>query len=103
MFDELMVHIKTEICHNIFRSASSVKAFEDFLRNVPRETKHDPTSAFGEPSKDKDISKPSDVVSQAADDISKDKPKPKRTGPKVRRNDPCPCGSAKKYQNCCGR
>jgi SEC-C motif-containing protein len=25
-----------------------------------------------------------------------------RTGPKVGRNDPCPCGSGKKYKKCCG-
>ena len=25
------------------------------------------------------------------------------SGPKVGRNDPCPCGSGKKYKNCCGR
>ena len=24
-------------------------------------------------------------------------------GPKVGRNDPCPCGSGKKYKKCCGR
>jgi len=29
-------------------------------------------------------------------------PAPLRTGPKVGRNDPCPCGSGKKYKNCCG-
>ena len=23
--------------------------------------------------------------------------------PKIGRNDPCPCGSGKKYKNCCGR
>ena len=27
----------------------------------------------------------------------------RREGPKVGRNDPCPCGSGKKYKNCCGR
>jgi preprotein translocase subunit SecA len=26
----------------------------------------------------------------------------RREGPKVQRNDPCPCGSGKKYKNCCG-
>jgi preprotein translocase subunit SecA len=26
-----------------------------------------------------------------------------RTQPKVGRNDPCPCGSGKKYKNCCGK
>ena len=24
-------------------------------------------------------------------------------GPKIGRNDPCPCGSGKKYKQCCGR
>ncbi len=28
---------------------------------------------------------------------------PKKAGPKVGRNDPCPCGSGKKYKKCCGR
>jgi preprotein translocase subunit SecA len=100
IFDELMVNIKTEICHNIFRSASSLMAFENFLRNVPQQTKHDPTSAFGAPPP-ADKGKASDVVSQAAEDISKQKPK--QVGPKVGRNDPCPCGSGKKYKQCCGK
>ena len=26
-----------------------------------------------------------------------------RTAPKVGRNDPCPCGSEKKYKKCCGQ
>ena len=29
--------------------------------------------------------------------------KPARAGQKVGRNDPCPCGSGKKYKKCCGR
>ena len=29
-------------------------------------------------------------------------PAPVRTGPKIGRNDPCTCGSGKKYKNCCG-
>lgn len=27
----------------------------------------------------------------------------KREGPKIGRNDPCPCGSGKKYKQCCGK
>ncbi|MCI6323144.1 SEC-C metal-binding domain-containing protein, partial [Treponema porcinum] len=27
----------------------------------------------------------------------------RRTSPKIGRNDPCPCGSGKKYKMCCGR
>ena len=30
-------------------------------------------------------------------------PSPVKVGPKVGRNDPCPCGSGKKYKNCHGR
>lgn len=29
-------------------------------------------------------------------------PPVRRTSPKVGRNDPCPCGSGKKYKKCCG-
>jgi uncharacterized protein len=27
----------------------------------------------------------------------------RRLAPKVGRNDPCPCGSGKKYKQCCGK
>lgn len=30
------------------------------------------------------------------------KKQPVKNGPKIKRNDPCPCGSGKKYKNCCG-
>ena len=35
-------------------------------------------------------------------DIEAEKPY-RRVEPKVGRNDPCPCGSGKKYKKCCGR
>ena len=38
----------------------------------------------------------------AQDDAVNIQAAPIRTGPKVGRNDPCPCGSGKKYKNCCG-
>jgi preprotein translocase subunit SecA len=105
IFDELMINVKTEICHNIFRSASSMLAFENFLKNVPQQTLHQATSAFGGTSTASSggaQAKASDVVSEAADAVA-EKAKPVRTGPKVGRNDACPCGSGKKYKHCCGR
>ena len=103
IFDELMVNVKTEICHNVFRSASSLLAFENFLRNAPQQTLHTNTSAFGG-APAADGKKASDVVSEAANAAeAQAKAKPVRTGPKVGRNDPCPCGSGKKYKNCCGK
>jgi preprotein translocase subunit SecA len=105
IFDELMVSIKTEICHNIFRSASSLMAFENFIQNMPKQTSHQSSSAFGGSTagEDKKTEKKSDIVSEAAEELSKEKPIPKRVGPKVGRNDPCPCGSGKKYKVCCGK
>jgi len=106
IFDELMVNVKSEICHNIFRSASSMMAFENFLRNIPQQTLHQAASAFGggttTASSGGANPKPSDVVSEAAAVVA-EKAKPVRTGPKVGRNDPCPCGSGKKFKHCCGR
>ena len=111
LFDELMVNIKTEICHNIFRSASSLMAFENFLRSVPQRTTHQSTSAFGAASSSgADTAAPaprdgqpsgSDIVSEAAAAV--EKARPVRVGPKVGRNDPCPCKSGKKYKHCCGK
>jgi preprotein translocase subunit SecA len=107
LFEDLMINIKTEICHNIFRSASSLMAFENFIRSMPKRTEHASTAAFGGPASASSgetttaAAKPSDMVSEASEAVSK--AKPVRVGPKVGRNDPCPCGSGKKYKQCCGR
>jgi preprotein translocase subunit SecA len=83
-------------------------AFENFLRNVPQQTLlHQEASAFGgstTTSTGGGQRKASDVVSEAAAATeAQAKAKPVRTGPKVGRNDPCPCGSGKKYKQCCGK
>lgn len=37
------------------------------------------------------------------DDFQENVKQPVKNGEKVGRNDPCPCGSGKKYKNCCGK
>ena len=37
------------------------------------------------------------------DGKEKAKNAPKKASPKIGRNDPCPCGSGKKYKQCCGK
>jgi preprotein translocase subunit SecA len=118
MFDELMINIKSEICRNIFLSASSLMAFEQFFRNLPNRAVHAEAAAFA-PSQPKgrsaatgvttapvptgpDGRKASEMVTDATEELSRPQA-PVRTGPKVGRNDPCPCGSGKKYKQCCGR
>jgi len=97
LFDELMVNIKTEICHNIFRSASSLMAFEQFLHNLPQSTVHESAAPFNDPKAGGDAS----MVSEANETLAK--AQPVRATPRVGRNDPCPCGSGKKYKKCCGQ
>ncbi|MGZ4963042.1 MAG: preprotein translocase subunit SecA [Limisphaerales bacterium] len=104
IFEELMTNIKSRICHNIFRSASSQMAFENFFNNLPKRTEHQSVSTFGGPPQSNAApaeKSASDVVTEATEAYAK--AKPARTGPKVGRNDPCPCGSGKKYKQCCGR
>ena len=78
-------------------------AFENFLLNAPQQTRHETPGAFKEPPKPAN-GNASDLVSEAAQKAEAQvKAKPARTGPKVGRNDPCPCASGKKYKQCCGK
>ncbi len=44
------------------------------------------------------------TVTRGADTAAKEAPRnPVKAGKKIGRNDPCPCGSGKKYKNCCGK
>jgi preprotein translocase subunit SecA len=98
LFDALMVNIKSEICHNIFRSASSLMAFEQFLHNLPQTTTHETAAPFHDPAS---MAESSNLVSEANEVLSK--AQPVHAVPRVGRNDICPCGSGKKYKKCCGQ
>jgi len=111
MFVELMANIKNEVLNNLFRSTSNLQAFENFLATLPQflMREHAPTAATaGAPVRER---QPQPVGAMAgvavgdgdgADEVSIDLPI-RRSIPKVGRNEPCPCGSGKKYKNCCGR
>jgi len=113
VFEELMTSIKSEICHNIFRGASSMLAMSLFESRKPSRTTHQQVSSFGTGQPDATTStastggkSPSDMVTEATEYVAKQaqaKAKPVHSGPKVGRNDPCPCGSGRKYKQCCGK
>ena len=48
---------------------------------------------------------PGEAAQRAASQGASQKaaPQPVKAGPRINRNDPCPCGSGKKYKNCHGR
>ena len=112
VFEELMTSIKTEICHNIFRSASSIMAFTSSMPQPSRTTTPASPSSFGtgqpEPPHRHRLHRRQEPQrhghrSHQRLQAGPAKAKPVRTGPKVGRNDPCPCGSGKKYKQCCGK
>jgi preprotein translocase subunit SecA len=113
MFDEMQDNVKNEIANNVFRSASSLAAFENFLRALPIQfsaPELSSGSAFGQgaaaprptagTSATTSKAQGGDMVEEA---IEKTTAPIRRDVPKVGRNEPCPCGSGKKYKNCCGK
>ena len=81
LFNKMMYEIQGETVKHLFRTKFGVQ----IVHQEPVETS----------------------LSKAAEefDSSEDKEeievKPIRKGEKIGRNDPCPCGSGKKYKNCC--
>ncbi|SDU30697.1 preprotein translocase subunit SecA [Verrucomicrobium sp. GAS474] len=107
MFEELMGRIKHEVVHNLFRSASSLTAFERFLSALPqRLVKADLPSGMAAPA-DAPVAPLPPVEEPAAKSESKPEPKQeemvlplRRDIPKVGRNDPCPNHPDVKFKNC---
>jgi preprotein translocase subunit SecA len=99
LFVGLMDRIKTEVLGNLFRTTTSrPEDFNRVLRGIQ-------------------MSRPDVLSGLAADGGSSLAPPPapkmpeiqipktpqRRELPKVGRNDPCPCGSGKKFKSCCGK
>lgn len=85
-----------------------------FCYNVTVETKTERRNVLGDGEGRKDEYSDEDMLAMQAGgdsyyeetDIPEREAKPepfKRDKPKIGRNEPCPCGSGKKYKNCCGK
>jgi preprotein translocase subunit SecA len=110
MFVELMANIKNEVLHNLFRSTSNLQAFENFLSTLPQfllreHAPGSPTATGPAPGRVGERLGAGDGVSENGDgsELKLDLAPVRREVPKVGRNEPCPCGSGKKFKNCCGR
>lgn len=98
MFEEMINSIKEE--------------FVKFCYNVTVQTTTERKNILGDGEGKKDEFKDEPLQSSGEQDIPAAAAVPKRQSkqqtvkretPKVGRNDPCPCGSGKKYKHCCGR
>jgi len=107
MFVELMGNIKNEVLNNLFRSTSNLQAFEQFLAHLPQHLlKQDAPPGTSLPGTPQQPQRAQHIQQsgpgQEQEELQIELPA-RREAPKVGRNDPCPCGSGKKYKNCCGR
>ena len=105
MFEELIADIREEtvkFCYNVTVTTRTER------RNVVSGK----TSAAKEEYKDDEAARQAAQQRAQGGAMPAAAPKAEKTGkqetirremPKVGRNDPCPCGSGKKYKNCCGK
>ncbi|MDD4735374.1 MAG: preprotein translocase subunit SecA [Kiritimatiellae bacterium] len=106
MFSDLIEKIKGDVVHKMFRASTSSAAMESFIRSLPAMYIHQNAQNAGAMSqagaaRAGHAAPPGAeaamkaALNQAATPVHRDEPK-------VGRNDPCPCGSGKKYKKCCG-
>ena len=104
-FEEMMVSMRSDVCSGMFRSSTNLAAFENMLSNlsgVARATGPDSNPSGGFDRFSGGTQKSGQSTQAEAPDIPKIATPVVRDTPKVGRNEPCPCGSGKKYKKCCG-
>ena len=115
LFADLMDRIKGEIAGRIFRATTSPQAYQNFLGDLQRlhgqvRTQHADLAplagghAAGGGGRGGGTGGAADAGAEAAMNAALAGARTVvRDAPKVGRNDPCPCGSGKKYKKCCGK
>ena len=102
MFRMMFDSISQEVAQIIFRlrpAEGMPVRRRSVFSDLPQETVHNEFTSLGggQPQAAPQGAQRTQPPSPAA------KPAPVTAGKKVGRNDPCPCGSGKKYKKCCGR
>ncbi len=101
LFEKMLLEINREISSFLIRASLPVREDEDMKEahqpkrdNRNLKASHDSTATETQRAMDR-------AASQQTGE--RPKPQPVHVEKKVGRNDPCPCGSGKKYKNCCGK
>jgi preprotein translocase subunit SecA len=97
MFSQMIASIEEDAVQTIYKlEAAKPERFQGVFSSLPQELSHPQAANFPAQS-----SRPNPA--QAAAPVKPAPVKPAQAHqPKVGRNDPCPCGSGKKYKKCCG-
>ena len=102
LFDEFSRTLRTEIAQDLFRFemvARQMPTIEQLLSILHMETNR---SFMPELESRPPAPQEQPEEREPEEEEPQEKMQPVVAGPKVGRNDLCPCGSGKKYKNCCG-
>ncbi|MEA3305379.1 MAG: SEC-C metal-binding domain-containing protein, partial [Candidatus Omnitrophota bacterium] len=112
MFFEMEGNVRRKIMENLFRiQIARQDEDKDVFLSGEQRFIHSERSALAEGRKIARKADSSTVTSATSSPDGESRPEAKggqnapfeRKTPKVGRNDPCPCGSGKKYKRCCGK
>ncbi len=98
-FKEMLESINDEILEIVFKANIEVehdlREQQQRAASIDMSTRHAETVGMGFAGQSEE--------QQQGGNVRAGKKQPVNVGKKVGRNDPCPCGSGKKYKHCCGR
>lgn len=87
-FERMVSQMRQDICFQLFRSSTHAENIDALIQKISQSIHLSNGTEGGKPQKQSEIELPKPI---------------KRSLPKVGRNDPCPCGSGKKFKKCCGK
>ena len=114
IFRDLMDRIYRQVAENLFTMTLNPQyaSFEEMFNAMPVEMQHQLMEQFAQSPEGQFMMMPENMEEEGVPagmpvEIPQAEPEIQvtyyREEPKVGRNDPCPCGSGKKYKKCCGK
>jgi preprotein translocase subunit SecA len=103
LFDTLLKEVNEDFVQRLFRVQLVPETMAEAERRSTRRRMvehHDATAAFGGGAAGPESAPPAAARRSGAGEAPPAPTQPLRVGPRVGRNDPCPCGSGKKYKKC---
>lgn len=87
-FEQMVSQMRQDVCFQLFRSSTHAENIDALIQKISQRIHLSNGAEESEAKKQPEIELPKPI---------------KRNLPKVGRNDPCPCGSGKKFKKCCGK
>ncbi len=99
-FEELMENVRSQVCTRLFRTATNLVAIENVKNMLARQAV---AQGGGAETAGAVAARSASRGKVQGEGVKLPTVTIKKNLPKVGRNEPCPCGSGKKFKQCCGR